>query len=260
MTIPDPAGTNTIQIDGTVAAGQFGQSVLGIGQFYPSPAGSTLVVGAPPATALYAFRGQNPTGILTTANADDSIVSGTADQYGTNMGLLGPLGASPAALTVASTNGRYVDLHIGTATTGPFLGAMGGAPAASVRFVDTASSNSFGIVNIGGGIKGTSQVVSFIGGDATPDLVVAGQLETNNPLYVVNGAVMPSLSGTFDVSANANVSPLNAPVVKISSRLPTPWGGYAGSAVIIRSNNDVYPDFVVGESAFGAAGRVVVFY
>ena len=60
MTIPDPAAVNTIQIDGIVASGQLGISVVGIGQFFPSPAGTALIVGAPIARAVYGFRGQAP--------------------------------------------------------------------------------------------------------------------------------------------------------------------------------------------------------
>ncbi len=83
MTIPDPAAVNTIQIDGTVASGQLGISMVGIGQFFPSPAGHGLIIGAPIARAVYGFRGQAPaSGMLTTAAADDSVIGTAADQYG----------------------------------------------------------------------------------------------------------------------------------------------------------------------------------
>jgi Fibronectin type III domain len=258
MTIPDPAATNTIQIEGTVASGQLGISLVGIGQFFPSPAGPGLVIGAPIARAVYAFRGQAPaSGMLTTAAADDSVIGAAADQYGINLSFLGPLGG-PGSVTVASTMGKYVDVHLGTSTAGPLLGPAGGAPAASVRFVDAASGNSFGVVNIGGGVKGTSQSVSLIGGDNTPDLVMAGQAETSNALYIVSGAAIGSMSGSFDVSVGQGG--ITSPVVKVPSRIPSPWSGYAGSSLIIKSNNDVYSDFAIGESAFGAAGRVIVLY
>ena len=259
MTIPDPSAVNTIEIDGTLATGQFGISVVGINQFFPSPAGQALVVGAPIVRGIYAFRGQAPvSGMLTAAGADDSVIGPTANQYGINLGFLGQLGGSPGAVTVASTMGQYVDLNIGTATTGPLLGPAGGAPAASVRFVDAGSGNSFGVVNLGGGVKGTSQSLSVIGGDAIPDLVLAGQSESFNPLYIVNGAAIPSMSGTFDIGIGQ--TGITSPVVKVPNHLPSGWTGYGGSTLIVHSNNDVYPDFAVGESAFGAVGRVVVFY
>jgi hypothetical protein len=258
-TIPDPAGTSTIEIDGMTASGQLGISLLGAGPFFASPAGPALIVSAPLASSVYAFRGQAPAGTLTTANADDSVVgTPTTDQYGINLGFLGPLGGSPGALTIASTMGKYVDVHLGTVATGPFLGAAGGAPSASVRFVDAQSGNSFGVVNLGGGIRGTSSTASFIGGDSIPDLVMGGQAETGLPLYIVSGAAIPTMSGMVDVStAQTAVVP---PIVKVANRLPSPWSGHASTTVIPDSNKDGYADFAVGESAFGAAGRVVVLY
>jgi hypothetical protein len=258
MTIPDPANTKTIQIEGTVASGQFGGSVLGIGPFFASPAGPALVAGAPPARAIYAFKGQAPAAALTADNADDSTVGTATDQYGINLGFLGQLGGSAGALSVASTMGKYVDVHLGTAATGPFLGAAGSAPSASVRFVDVASGNSFGILNIGGGIKGSSRTVSIIGSDAVPDLILAGQGETGTPIYVVSGAAIPSLTGMVDVTA---VQPEVVPsIVKISAHLPSDWIGYATGSVIVDSNKDGYADFAVGESTSNMPGRVVVFY
>jgi hypothetical protein len=256
-TIPDAAGS-TIQIDGMVASGQLGISVVGIGQFFAG-AGPALVVSAPMASAAYAFRGQAPAAALTTANADDSVVNTpTTEQYGINLGFLGPLGGSPGALTIASTMGKYVDVHLGTAASGPFLGAAGGAPSATVRLVNALSGNSFGLINLGGGIEGTSNVVSFIGGDNVPDLIVAGQSEADVPLYIVNGAAIPAMSGMVDVSAAQ--SAVVPSVVKVAGRLPTGFTAFATAAAIVDSNRDGYADFAVGESAFNAAGRVVVFY
>ena len=95
-TIPDSGRDQTIQIDGMVASGQLGISVVGIGQFFRAPAGPALVVAAPMASSVYAFRGQAPTAVLTTASADDSVVgTPTTDQYGINVGFLGALGGSP---------------------------------------------------------------------------------------------------------------------------------------------------------------------
>jgi hypothetical protein len=257
-TIPDSTGANTIEIDGMATSGQLGIALVGIGQFFAS-AGPALLVSAPQASAVYAFRGQAPTGPLSTANADDSAVqTPTSDQYGINLGYLGPLGGSPGALTVASTMGKYVDVHLGTASSGPLLGPAGGAPSPSVRFGDGQSGNSFGIINLGGGIRGTSTSVSFIGGDNVPDLVLAGQGETANPLYIVNGASLSTMSGSVDVSlAPTAVVPA---ILKVANKLPSPWGGHGASSLIVDSNKDGYADFAIGESAFGAAGRVVVFY
>jgi hypothetical protein len=154
-----------------------------------------------------------------------------------------------------------VDLNLGTATTGPFLGTAGSAPAPSARFVDSLSGNSFGVINIGSGIRGKSQGVSFIGGvaDTVPDLVLAGQSETGNKLYLINGALLTSLSGTVDVS-----TPLggNVPgVVPLANKLPSDWArGYTTGAAIVDANGDGVADFAVGEFVSGAPGRVAVFY
>ena len=154
--------------------------------------------------------------------------------------------------------GKYVDVHLGTAASGPFGGAAGGPPSAQVRLVDTASGNGFGLINLGGGVEGTASVVSFIGGDNVPDLLVAGQSETDVPLYLINGAAIPTLSGMVDVSlAQGAVVPS---IVKVANRLPTGFVAFATASLIVDSNKDGYADFAVGESAFGAAGRVVVFY
>ena len=98
-----------------------------------------------------------------------------------------------------------------------------------------------------------------LGGDTTSDLVVAGYAETGTPVYIVNGALLPTLSGTVDVSAAATQSPLVPSVIKLSGQIPSGWGGYAGATVIPDADKDTYPDFAVGEFAPGRAGRIVIF-
>jgi len=254
-------GAGTYEIDGTVSGGFFGWPVLGVGTFFASSTGTTLITASGPAN-VYGFRGQAPGGVITAANADDSVLGAAADAYGLFIGFLGPLGGSPAAVSISATFGTppYVEVHLGTTATGPFQGVMGGAPSAAVRFTDAASGNSFGVLNLGGGVKGTSQVVSLIGGDSSSDLVLAGHAETGVPVYIANGALIPSLSGSVDVSVASSQSPLVPPVVKITGQVPAPWGGHAGSSVIPDSDNDGYPDFAVGEFAPGKPGRVVVFH
>jgi hypothetical protein len=235
-------------------------TVAGIGRFFSAAAGTTMISTASVDGASYAFAGQSPTGgTLTAANADDSTIGMAADRYGVPIAFLGPLGSSPGAFALAGLLGKYVDLHLGTAATGPFLGVPGSAPAPSVRFVDTASGNSFGVVSIGSGIRGTSKAVSFIGGDALPDLVLAGQGEANKPLYLVSGAALTSMSGTTDVST---VPTGNVPtIVKVSGKFPADWSnGYAGACAIVDLNGDGYGDFAIGETVTAAPGRVAVFY
>ena len=207
-------------------------------------------------SSAFAFPGQSPPGILTLASAGDSTVATTTDRYGRSLGFLGALGVSPGAVTIGTPVAAYVDVHLGTLATGPFLGTPGGAPAPSVHLVDSASSDSFSLINLGGGIKGTSGVVSLIGGDGLPDLVVAGN-EPNFPLYILSGSSIPSLSGTVDVSN----PPVGAAIVKISGQIPANRVGYGGASVIPDSNGDGYGDFVIGETTGSPnPGRVFVFY
>jgi hypothetical protein len=252
--IPTLDSSNSIEIDGPAASSNFGVGVLGIGRFYPSPAGTTLVSIATLMSSAYAFAGQAPAGGTIAASAANDVTVGTSgDVYGATFGLIGPLGGSPAALTLASFATGYVDVNLGTLTTGPFQGASGTAPAA-IRLVNPNAPNSFGIVNIGGGIKGTSGVVSIIGNDQIPDLIVAGQGEPGSPIYIISGTVLPSMSGTV------NVGLMPPGVVKASGYIP--WIGYSpgNGAIIPDCNGDHYGDFVVGESAPGAPGRAIVFY
>ncbi|HVV15777.1 MAG TPA: FG-GAP-like repeat-containing protein [Polyangia bacterium] len=244
-TIPDPAGVNTLQIDSAIAGGVLGYDLVGI-------AGPTLVAAAPGTSNLFTFAGQATTGTITTANASASF-TGSGIVYAFTLGYLGPLGSSTGAISVGDTFAApaFVDVDLGTP----------GSLTPSVRLVDAAAGNSFGVVNMGGGIKGTSQAISLIGDDATSDLIVAGQAETASPIYIVNGAVLPTLSGTVDVSTTVkNETAIVPTAIAVAGQIPSGWGGYAGASIIVDSNKDGYPDFAVGEFAPGKAGRVVVFY
>jgi len=207
------------------------------------------------AGTVFAFAGQTTAGPISAAMNDDSVVGIAADRYGFTLGLLGPLGPSPAAISIGATVGQYVDVHLGTASTGPFTGINGGAPAAAVRFTDSASGNSFGVVNIGGGVKGTAVTASIVG-DGSPDLVVGGQAGVNLPLYVIDGAVIPTMSG----SVNLATRPPGVGTVSVPGRMPSGWTGYTIGTIIPDSNGDTYADFAVGEFTTSAAGRVVVFH
>jgi hypothetical protein len=253
-TLPD--ATAAYEIDG-VAGSAFGYTNIGIGPFYASASeGPALVTGTFLGSSAYAFAGQAPTTTLTTTNANDSVLATTADRYGRSLGYLGPLGASPAAVTVGSLVGSYVDVDLGTISSGPFLGAAGTAPAPSIHFVDSAASSQFGGVNLGGGVKGTSRAISLIGDDAVSDLVVAGT-ETGHPVYIVSGTDLVTLSGTVDVST----TPTGTGIVKVSGLLPSDIGGFGAGSVVPDSNGDGYADFAIGESAnSGNTGRVFVFY
>ena len=99
QTIP---GAGTIEIDGTAANGFFGLATIGIGQFFPAPNGPALVTAAAGASAIYAFAGQSPSGVLTAAAANDSVVGPAADFYGFDLGYLGSIGGSAGSVTIGS--------------------------------------------------------------------------------------------------------------------------------------------------------------
>jgi hypothetical protein len=249
VTIPNSSAA--LRVDGALPGISFGNANIGLGSFL----NHGFVSSSSTAGTVFAFAGQTTAGPISAAMNDDSVVGIAADRYGFTLGLLGPLGPSPAAISIGATVGQYVDVHLGTASTGPFTGINGGAPAAAVRFTDSASGNSFGVVNIGGGVKGTAVTASIVG-DGSPDLVVGGQAGVNLPLYVIDGAVIPTMSG----SVNLATRPPGVGTVSVPGRMPSGWTGYTIGTIIPDSNGDTYADFAVGEFTTSAAGRVVVFH
>jgi hypothetical protein len=272
LTVPEPIATNTIQIDGSATNLFFGATAVGIGQFYPTPAGSTLLIGDTGKGTAAAFAG--PLSI-----ASQTVVDSVNTDYSRTFGVMGPLGGAPNAVTVASTLAGRVDIHLGSvATGGPFNTTAGMAPSARTTLVDSAAQLSFGVVNLGGGIRGTTGSVSFIGGDMTADLVVGGLSEgvvNAGPLYIVNGVAIPNLpAGNVDVFAigptaigtgvvptivKINVTP-GAPAAGLPAGGAT-WNGYSATTVVRDLNGDGAGDFAFGEIATApTAGRVVVFW
>jgi hypothetical protein len=251
VTIPNASAA--LEIDGVLPGISFGVNQVGLGPFL----GQGFVTSSSTASTVYAFSGQATVGPITAAMNDDSVVGTAADRYGTSLGFLGSLGASPGGLAIGAVTAGFVDVHLGTAATGPFMGPSGDAPAPIVRFTDSGSGNSFGIVNVGGGVKGTSARVSLIG-DSSPDLILAGQAGINLPLYVVDGSVIPTLSGSINLAAPP--ASAGAKMATISGRIPASWGGYTVGSIVPDSDGDGYGDFAVGEFTTSTAGRVVVFH
>ncbi|HXU04248.1 MAG TPA: hypothetical protein VN903_24980, partial [Polyangia bacterium] len=246
-----PSAAAALEVDGALPSISFGVANIGLGPFM----NHGFISSSSTAGTVYAFAGGTTAGPITAAMNDDSVVGTAADRYGITLGYLGPLGASSGALAVGATMGQYVDVHLGTTATGPFTGANGGAPAAAVRLTDSASGNSFGIVNIGGAVKGTSLSASIIG-DANPDLILAGQMGVNLPIYVLDGTAISTLSGSVNLAAQ----PPGSGTVNVLGRMPAGWSGYTVGTLIPDSDGDTYGDFAVGEFTTSAAGRVVVFH
>ncbi len=261
LTVPDP--NNGLEIDG-VGSAAFGFSNLGIGPFFAGSGtgGTAIVMSAILSSTNYAFAGRASSVGLTASVSDDAVTAQVAsDRYGASLGLLGPLGPSPAAVTVGAPGGKYVDVNLGTIATGPFVGPAGGPPVPSVRLVDSASGNSFGVINFGSTVRGTAVVKSIVGPETTavPDLVLAGQAESGSAIYIVSGSSILGMSGTIDVSAAA--SQVTSGIVRVTDKFPANWVGYATGALVPDVNNDGYADFAIGESTGNPnPGRVVVFY
>ena len=251
VTIPNSAAA--LEVDGSLPGFSFGVTNIGLGPFL----NHGFLSSSSTAGAVFAFAGQATVGPISAAMNDDSVVGTAADRYGITLGLIGALGTSPGAISIGATSGQYVDVHMGTAATGPFTGTPGGAPSPTVRFTDPTSGNSFGVLNVGGGVKGTSLLVSVVG-DASPDLILAGQASVNQPIYIVDGSAIPSMTGSVNLATAGPAA--GSRMVTILGRMPSGWGGYASGTIVQDADGDGYGDFAVGESNGSAAGRVVVFH
>lgn len=251
--------TRSIEIDGPGAAGDyFGSSVLGVGPFFSSAAGTSMIVSATTSSSIYAYGGQ----ATAPSGPDDKILGTAGKKYGSTLGFVGRVSSSiPAVISVGATTGMFVDVFMGTATDGPLLGPFGGTAVPTTHLTNGAGGNSFGVLNFGGGVRGTSSTVSFVGNDMVGDLVVAGQSESGNPIYIVDGATIATMGANVDVStAGAATTPMSS-VIKVVGPIPSSgWGGYATGTPIPDSNGDGAADFAVGEFTATTAGRVVVFY
>jgi hypothetical protein len=247
-----PSATKTTVITGGAAMDLFGFGLVDIGPF----AGATttsLLGSATGASAVYAFEAQALSATNDVSVAFDStIFTPTTDAYGAPLSLIGPVGASANAVAIGAI-GFFVDVHLGNSATGPLAGSAGGAPAPAVRFTNSAAGNSWGVLALGSAVPGKNQSLTLIAGDAIGDLVMAGQAETGNPIYLVSGADLASMTGMVDVTTAAKVA-------KAPNHLPSDWRGYAGATIIPDSDGDGYSDFAVGEFASTGVGRVVVFH
>jgi hypothetical protein len=265
VTLPDT--TNTTVIDGETAGDRFGRALQGL------PDG-TMIVSSPRANGqagkLYAFRAfglpQSSVASITTAYDVTSYTAAAnpVAQYGLNLSTLGPLGPSMGVVVASATGsgGNFVDVHMVPTSDGVFGGAKGGTATPTVHFISSTTPNALGIINIGSQVSGSTQAGSLIGGDAVPDLVVAGQGDVNRTMYIVSGTSITGMSGTVDLST----TPVPA-VIAIKNgttpdriRIPSDWANFGReSSLVLDLNGDGYADFSLSE-ATAAAGRALVFW
>jgi hypothetical protein len=256
MTLPDTAHSITIDGDATVGKASFGASVVGLGHFYTSTAGTTLIVGSPGTASsptanagrVYAFHGQGGTAGAIPLASNDQVITGPA--MGTFVGQvlsnMGPL------------VGQYPNLGIGMPSNDveftPVRGGayiMSGTPATgplSKRMLATQSGLALvGAVILGGGVSGRDVSLSLIG-DSKPDVLMAAQM--GNYMTIADGRRVSGLTDEVDFTMASS---------EVTVLLPTGWGnGNNGGSLLPDIDGDGRPDFAIRKAT--APGAVAVYY
>jgi hypothetical protein len=249
-----PNTTNAIVIDGNPAIGTslFGYRILGIGHFYSVTTGTTMIVSAPgttsstPANAghVYAFHGQSGAGGLIPIASADEVIAGPANaaRIGIVLSNLSTMLNGFAGVAVGNLldaidiPGGHGGLYLGFGT--PATG-----PLASQIIAYLANANAVGGISIGGGIPGRDSRVSLIG-DATPDLVVAGEI--NSPLTISDGAKVLGKASPIELGSTAEV---NIPLPGWSS-------AEAAGSIVTDINGDGVADICIGSQLQPGSVRV----
>ena len=267
ITIPDDIGTFGIGIKGdpSVVNGAFGYTLLGLGGFFGTSAGDTLVASTVSADLVYAFAGRNgdANGEISIGAADDVLTGSGSRTLGGALGLLGSFAGRPAVaigdprLNAAGSTGR-VFVHFG-APEGPFSG-----PVTEIRssVFPANSVNRFGYAVMGSGISGTSVTTNLLG-NAGGDLAISGNILNGgpSPVYLFSGETIRAASGgVIDASTAADVA---FPLSSVPNL--TGWRGTSYfSSTIHDSNGDGFADLAVGEydglSNAAYDGRLIVIW
>jgi hypothetical protein len=253
-----PDATRSIVIDGDATLGRptFGASIVGLGHFYTSTAGTTMIVGSPgTATSttanaghVYAFHGQGGTAGAIAIGSNDQVIVGPASGafVGQVLANLGPLvGQFPCVgvgmplndVDFAPTRGGAY-ITSGTPATGPLTNKM----------KVTQSANALvGPVVLGGGQSGRDVSLSLVG-DAKPDVLLAGQMGAF--MTIVDGNKLPGASASADFTSSS---------ADVVITLPSGWNnGNNGGSLIPDLNGDSRPDFAIRKATM--PGAVAVYY
>jgi hypothetical protein len=255
VSLPDTTNAIVIDADDTLGKSLFGYRVLGLGHFYTTTPGTTLVMSAVGSTTvttanmghIYAFHGQTGTAGAIAISAADNSLSGPAPgaRIGIVLSSLGKmldgfpgLGVGNLVDTIdipGGHGGSY--LMSGTPTTGPM---------ANNHVAYVADQNANGGIQIGGGVAGRDMNLSLIG-DGTPDLVYAGEI--GNFFTISDGAKLGAKASPLELGSTAEVT----------VTLPAGWQTGEGTTSIIPDvNGDGLPDFCIGSQL--QPGGVLVYY
>jgi hypothetical protein len=270
MTLPAAFGSGALHIDGdaAVSQGNFGNALIGIGQFYGTGTRNTLVVaapyagyveGVPPADdtftgELYAFDfngvASDTSSIALSARSHyyPGIVTNVDGLGSSGMELLGNWG--PGNQPVLGVNLPYYDAIGGRVQC--FSGSTVNGPFASYNWLKSTLDNNapprLGRLVIGGAIRGLGTSVSYVGNSAS-DVIVATRANGDPRLFIVDGTKL-SLSSTNGTEINMNT--LADVVLKVPAVLPAEgeqvFVDFANYNNPLKDlDNDSYADFAFGD-------------
>jgi hypothetical protein len=261
ITLPDTTNTITISGDATITQSLFGYRVLGLGHFYSATA-TSLVVSAPgpgsnppPAASaghVYAFHGQAGTAGAITLPADATTAGPAAGaRIGLVLANLGPLLGTLPAVGLGNPSDSNIDnpnvagaayVMSGTTAAGPFMN--------KVLVNMTATSTAIGGVLLGGGVSGRDTTYSLIG-DASADVLVAGEQGSPYSVVILDGAKLAAKGATVNAVSTAEVT----------LPLPAGWTTGEGAASLMPDvNGDGHPDFALGNSFGAVPGGVAIYW
>ena len=261
LSVPEAFGAGAIKIDGEASvAGRFGLDMVGLVGTTGLP---TLVVSAPQANVgspvlskagrLYSFA--NVTGNPASIGAASYAVDGVAANMMLGlaglaaMGDLGPSSQPALGVPLPSygTPGR-ARLFSGAVAAGPFAlgpylesGETGGAVS------------EFGMLLIGGAVRGTGNIVNWVG-TSRADILVSTMVGAKPRILFIDGTnpAVPFSNGLYPVNLHT----------AIELEMPASFRNFGRYNTASPSfDADTYPDFAVGDVYYNQVndGRVIVY-
>jgi hypothetical protein len=256
LALPNAQRSITIDGDATLKLTQFGLAVVGLGKFYSTTAGTTLVVSAPGlggATStsdnegrVYAFHGQAGTnGVIAVTSADHSLV-GTmkSASFGQVLANLGAVVNTLPSVGIGNTADRVsVPGVSGTAFVGSGTSATG--PFASKPLIYQKSSGFNGEVFFGAAVSGSAAALSIFG-DGQLAFGVTGFQGTQISIVRKNTFAAHANDADLDMFADVQIP------------LPTGWASTISGGISPDLDGDGHPDLQFSEGS--DAGRIAVLW